>query len=243
MVRNALGAAVFLVAAIVAQNANAKLVTVLHDGFNSEVVSLNHSFTTDTNWTVPKGSIDLIGKTTVGGKTKTLFDLYPGHGGYIDLDGTLQPGQVAATMPDGVLSSALIFKPGTYTLEFLLGGNQRETTKTTTTTVKGKKVTIVTVSDAVKTTLVKLGDFSHTFANVPYNQPLTDEKFTFTTKVAGHLTFQDTDKVDNIGNILDDVTLSRSVPELSTWAMMLVGFGMVGLAVRRRNAPGACAAA
>lgn len=38
--------------------------------------------------------------------------------------------------------------------------------------------------------------------------------------------------VDFVGNVTFDVT---AVPEPSTWAMMLLGFGMIGFAARRRS--------
>src|SRR5713226_2848076 len=34
---------------------------------------------------------------------------------------------------------------------------------------------------------------------------------------------------------VDNLAVAGGVPELSTWAMMIVGFGLVGLQVRRRN--------
>ena len=40
--------------------------------------------------------------------------------------------------------------------------------------------------------------------------------------------------VDNI--TYDDVTSSRFVPEPGTWALMILGFGMIGSAARRRRA-------
>jgi len=35
---------------------------------------------------------------------------------------------------------------------------------------------------------------------------------------------------------LDNVSLTAAVPEAATWAMMVVGFGLVGVAARRRSA-------
>ena len=37
------------------------------------------------------------------------------------------------------------------------------------------------------------------------------------------------------GAVIDDVFLTVAVPEPATWAMLLIGFGMVGFAARRRN--------
>jgi len=47
------------------------------------------------------------------------------------------------------------------------------------------------------------------------------------------------DYSDNSGSFTVDFTISAAVPELSTWAMMLLGFlGLGVMAHRRRNAPG-----
>lgn len=41
---------------------------------------------------------------------------------------------------------------------------------------------------------------------------------------------------DGLGGYLDDITISTTaVPEASTWALMIAGFGMVGFAARRRR--------
>ena len=49
------------------------------------------------------------------------------------------------------------------------------------------------------------------------------------------------DQITNIDDNHDDmiirVTVSPAVPEPGTWAMMLLGFGAVGFAIRRRRAP------
>ena len=62
------------------------------------------------NWMVSDGTVDLIG---VGGG----YDLYPGNGVYVDLDGS--------TTDAGTLTTSLSFAPGSYVLTFLLGGNAR----------------------------------------------------------------------------------------------------------------------
>lgn len=42
-------------------------------------------------------------------------------------------------------------------------------------------------------------------------------------------------KVDGINGYSGNLTFARAVPETSTWAMMLMGFGAVGAAYRRRR--------
>jgi hypothetical protein len=50
------------------------------------------------------------------------------------------------------------------------------------------------------------------------------------------LTFAADGRSDSLGGYLDDITVSMgAVPELATWAMLIIGFGMVGMAARRRR--------
>jgi hypothetical protein len=52
----------------------------------------------------------------------------------------------------------------------------------------------------------------------------------------GRLTFAAAGRSDSFGGYLDDITISgAAVPELATWAMLVIGFGMVGYAARRRQ--------
>ena len=69
-----------------------------------------------------------------------------------------------------------------------------------------------------------------------------DSLFTnFTTSFTGAggptiLSFQSTSTAgDNADILLDNVSVTGPVPEPATWAMMLMGFGMVGVGVRRRR--------
>lgn len=41
---------------------------------------------------------------------------------------------------------------------------------------------------------------------------------------------------DSLGGYIDNITLIQAVPEPSTWAMFILGFGVLGFAMRRRNA-------
>ena len=104
------------------------------------------------------------------------------------------------------------FAAGSYTLSFDLGGNAR--------------------GDVAKTTVITLGNFT-TSIMLASSDPYALRSFTFTT-TGGNLIFSDLAGGDgNIGNILDNVTLSTAVPETSTWAMMLIGFAGLGCAFRQ----------
>ena len=41
--------------------------------------------------------------------------------------------------------------------------------------------------------------------------------------------------VDNVDAIVDNIAVTTAVPEPSTWAMMLFGFGAIGFSMRRRR--------
>lgn len=70
------------------------------------------------------------------------------------------------------------------------------------------------------------------------NRPFVSYALSFVPTSAGSLllTFGGAGPNDSAGPILDNVLVgSQVVPEPSTWLMLLAGFGMVGLAVRRRR--------
>jgi hypothetical protein len=181
---------------------------VLQDNFNSSGPgdTLNWGGDAVFKPTSPPGSVDLIG---VGGS----FDFFPGHGSYLDLDGSTGSGND----PAGQITSVLSFGPGTYTVSFLLGGNHR--------------------GAPAQETVVSLGDFSQAIT-LASGDPLTSYSFTFTTAIGGALQFTETGPSNQQGNILDDVVLT-AVPEPSTWAMMILGFLGVGFVAYRRKSAAA----
>jgi hypothetical protein len=141
--------------------------------------------------------------------TSGSVDLFgmPGFGGYVDLDGS--------TWHAGTLQTASSFGAGSYTLTFDLGGNARR--------------------DVPKTTTITLGDWSKSIT-LPWGSPFQLYTFTFQT-TGGKLSFADDSAGNqNVGNLLDNVTLTDApaAPEISTWAMLALGFvGLGGAAFRR----------
>ncbi len=70
------------------------------------------------------------------------------------------------------------------------------------------------------------------------NRPFVSYALSFVPTSAGSLllTFAGRGPNDSAGPVLDNVLVgSQVVPEPSTWLMLLAGFGMVGLAARRRR--------
>ena len=192
-------------AALIAGQASAAI--LLSDNFDAGSPhgdQLNWTGDATFSVTTAPGSVDLIG---AGGS----FDFLPGHGGYLDLDGSSGSGHAIA----GEITSVLNFGPGTYTLTFDLAGNQRGATAQSTT--------------------VTLGDFSQTFGPLDSSAGFTTQTLNFTTTTAGHLVFTEHGPSDQQGNLLDNVTLAGGIPEPATWAMMVIGFGGMGGILRYRR--------
>lgn len=89
---------------------------------------------------------------------------------------------------------------------------------------------------------VFFGDRSGTLDVVGGSDPFATRSIFFTAGSAGSFTFSiGTDSTDAVGPILDNVRLDiiranvAAVPEPATWAMMIMGFGLIGASMRRRK--------
>lgn len=178
---------------------------------NAGVMMLFDDFNSGTataNWSGDSLFVPVVGSVDLVGPGFFQSLAYPppnSTANSVDLDGT--------TGMAGTLQSTGSFSPGTYTLSFLLAGNMR--------------------GDVNKTTTISLGDWS-TMLDLPSSSPYTLYSYTFTT-TGGMLSFSDnTVGNQNIGNLLDNVSLADPVPELSMWAMMLLGFACLGFAGYRQ---------
>jgi hypothetical protein len=151
-------------------------------------------------WTVTGGgTVDTIGPG--------LYDVFPGNGHYIDLDGSN-----GAT---GLFSKALTATAGmTYTATFQLAGNHRGYADDTVAVNFGSASGSYTLSSADA-----FGTYSLSFTAA------SSGPFSLSFKNSG---------ADYVGVLLDNVSVA-AVPEPATYGMLLAGLGLVGAAARRRR--------
>ena len=164
-----------------------------------------NSYSPSLNWVPPANWAVPSGSVDLIG-ANSGFDFFPGNGGYVDLDGS--------TGTPGTLQTVSSFAAGNYTLAFDLGGNAR--------------------NDGSKTTVITLGSFT-TLITLASADPYQLYTLNFST-TGGPLSFADiAGGNNNIGNILDNVSLLAAVPEPATWTMMILGFFSVGFLAYRKK--------
>jgi hypothetical protein len=152
-------------------------------------------------------SVDLVGNQDGFG-----YLAYQGanNGVSVDLDGSTGSGN----NPAGEIQSITSLGTGNYTVSFYLAGNLRGApNQTTAVSIGGQTIDVTPTSNAQPYTLYTLR-----FDNA-----------------SGQVSFSDLGPSNQQGNLLDNIVVTNSVPEPATWALMLVGFGGLGLALRTRG--------
>lgn len=179
--------------------------TVFFDNFDNETPALNQA---PSNWDQVRGTVDIIGNGPNGGP---FHDFLPGNGYYVDLDGS--------TGAAGLISTPISVHAGNlYELSFDLAGSQRGDTNTVTYGIDLN-------SDAV-------ADFSGS-ATLLSGQGFMRHSLLFTANGGVRVMF-DHAGGDNIGLLLDNVSVAVAIPEPETYALLLAGLGLLGFAARRR---------
>jgi hypothetical protein len=173
----------------------AQAAVIFSDNFDGNALSLD---AVPAGWAVTNGTVDIKGPG--------LFDLYPGNGAYIDLDGSANDA--------GELSQSFSLTGGVlYNASFTLGGSTRGDSN------------IVDVS---------FGSVTQAFT-LASNDPLSLFNVGFTPASNGNfaLTFANRGG-DESGALLLDVAITDAVPEPETYALMLAGLGILVVVGKRR---------
>jgi hypothetical protein len=191
--------------------------TIFSDNFNGEVPPTGLNYSTFDNWVVSGGTVDLI-----GAGPPAFFNLLPGNGGYVDLDGsTKNAGDMTSTVP-------LFLSAGTtYDLTFDLAGSQRNDVDMNTLTygidLNGDGVLNLTDPIVTQSLANNIGFTPFLLTFTPSSAPSALAGIIFSHSGG-----------DNRGLLLDNVALnSRAVPEPAS--LMLLGAGLAAIGIWRRK--------
>ncbi len=215
-------------AAVLAMPASA--VTIFSQNFDSAPKANN---TTNVPGFTVSGAVDLIPNGTAG-------VLCAGAAGRcLDLVGSPNVGSVTSN-PINFQAGRLI------TVTFDLSGNPRANTPpdifnfalgftnpeniAAFTLISGFQGSYGTIGSNI----TSMGTYTESLVR---NRPFVTYALSFVSTGAGSLllTFGAGGPNDSAGPILDNILVDSAVPEPATWFMLLTGFGMVGLAARRRR--------
>lgn len=204
---------------------------LLTDSFDSENGGLSKlNYTGFANFN-PTGNVDLVATPDFN------ITCAGGAGSCVDLAGTPGPGRITSKNFYAVAAGSKV------TLSFDVSGNQRVDAANSiyagfffasNTTISdytlgggfgsGDIISAPFLTSSISTGTLTSGE----------NQPFTNYSLTFTAVDGGNVQlFIGTDETSVFGPVLDNVSLSATgVPEPASWALMLVGFGGLGAAIR-----------
>ena len=204
MIKQAILAATLVVGATV--SANAVPVTLFEDNFDGQSQATNASL---NGWTVSNGTIDVIG-------APNFFNLYPGNGNYLDMDGSnLNGGKISTVQTFDILAGVEYF------ISFSYGKNEQNGNLTPESLNFGFD-TLTPLNLAL--TAASIGSL----VNVTYS-------FISATGANDVSLFFEDLGGDNQGVILDNVKLS-AVPLPAAAPLFLMGLAGLGAMARRRRA-------
>lgn len=183
-------------AALLLGLSSAHATTIFSDDFSGNAIGGNLA---PIGWSVTDGTVDIIGPG--------WYDLLPGNGPHIDLDGS--------SSNAGVLSKSLLLSAGVqYVASFQLAGNQRNWP-----------------SDTVD---VSFGTTQGTYT-LASSQGLTTYTLAFTASTTGNYSLSFANRGgDNYGALLDNVSVT-AVPEPQSLALGLAGLACAAVALRRQR--------
>jgi hypothetical protein len=207
--------------------------TLLNDNFDEEAVPAGGWIMNDTSFTnfvVASGSVDLLTAGNAFGLTGSGTN---STGNVIDLDGSTNQGGFLQT------KQAYAFNAGDIvTLSVDVGGNQR--LGSDGLFVGFQFAGAPSVTDVAFTGLsnsVQPGNTLMGTATLDSTAPFSVYTISFRATSNGSLTaVVGTDSTDDRGPLLDRVTLSdvtNAIPEPTSWALLIVGFGGIGGLMRR----------
>ena len=204
-----IGKVVFAAVLAGASTSAAQGATVFYDDFNTIVASTLN--TPPSGWTVSGGTVDSIFNTNVWG-----ISCFGGAGGCVDLDGS--------TRNAGLLSQGTftLFAGVQYTLSAQISGNQR-----------GGSADNVTFGflDSSTNAVVASSTISSLAPGAPF--ALRSLVFTGAADRSVKIFFEDTG-ADNVGAILDNVSLTAVPLPAAAW-LLLSGLAGLGVFGRRRK--------
>lgn len=206
--------------------------TVFFDGFAGDTPALSLTSTLDFFVPATSKTIDVVGASNPYGITVSG----PASGNVVDIDGTPGPGALLSKGTFAYNAGDLV------TLSFDVGGAQRGSegdgffagmlfgpVPASVTDLLGGGYITNPAYNAINNAVAG-GAF------LPGNAAFANSSISFRALSGGNVRlFFGSPSADNVGPLLDNVRLDISaVPEPSTWAMMILGIGMVGGAMRRR---------
>ncbi|HZZ31814.1 MAG TPA: PEPxxWA-CTERM sorting domain-containing protein [Phenylobacterium sp.] len=227
------GAALLL--ALGASRAGASV--IFNDNFDGETVPAGSWVMNDAafaNFNVASGSVDLLTAGNPFGLVGSGTNL---SGNFVDLAGSTGQGGTLVTKQTFGYSAG-----HTVTVSFDVSGDQRGGTDglfggfqfASAPAIADLAMTGFTSNMVVGDQVLGTAQLGSTAAFAPFTvsfRALTDGSFT---------TLVGTNSADNIGPLLDDVSIAESlltgVPEPQSWALMILGFAGAGAMLRRRPA-------